>query len=385
MDAMAVYDQTGHQVFIVVDKDKSQPKLPEVASVARQMKQNIEVDKLDTFHQVVLPLRTRFETVGSLVITASTAAADKRLHRSFTPLLVAVAGLSALFAICVMVTAPYLARARGPWLQVAYAVTFLIMAGLVVGTLINLYSDGIQGKAKASASTLAQRLTDIVDFNLRLRDFDGLDKMLADYRRLNPEISDVALVIDGSIQMAADPSKIGKKWVTDSRTYEYAVALSRPDAPRTINLTVAVPVDVIYQRVERSVRNFAALFIASGFLAGLFLQVASSMQRLRFDSSPSYVSPRATLSEETALIVVKPIFFLAVFLEHLTYSFLPKFMQDAALSSGVSVGFAAAPFTAYYLCFALSLIPAGYFSDRYGPKPLIWPGLILASISSFGP
>jgi predicted MFS family arabinose efflux permease len=384
MDAMVVYDQTNHQVFNVVDKDKPQPKLPEATSVARQIKHNIEVDKLDTFHQVVLPLRTRFETVGSLVITASTDVADRRLHRSFTPLLVAVAGLSALFAVCVMVTAPYLARARGPWLQVAYAVTFLIMAGLVVGTLINLYSDGIQGKAKASASTLAQRLTDIVDFNLRLRDFDGLDKMLADYRRLNPEISDVALVIDGTIQMAADTSKIGKKWVTDSRTYEYTVALSRPDAPRIINLTVAVPVDVIYQRVERSVRNFAALFIASGFLAGLFLQVASSMQRLRFDSSPSYVSPRATLSEETALIVVKPIFFLAVFLEHLTYSFLPKFMQDAALTSGVSVGFAAAPFTAYYLCFALSLIPAGYFSDRYGPKPLIWPGLILASISILG-
>ena len=45
----------------------------------------------------------------------------------------------------------------------------------------------------------------------------------------------------------------------------------------------------------------------------------------------------------------------------------------------MSLGFAAAPFTAYYLCFALSLIPAGHFADRYGPKPLIWPGLILAS------
>jgi predicted MFS family arabinose efflux permease len=381
MDAMAVYDQTGQQIFMVLDKDKRQPKLPELQAVSRQIRQSVEVDKLDTFHQVVLPLRTRFETVGSLVITASTDAADKRLKGSFTPLLIAVAGLSALFAICVMVTAPYLAQARGPWLQVAYAVTFLIMAGLVVGTLIRLYSDGVQSKAKASATTLAQRLTDIVDFNLRLRDFDGLDRVLADYRRLNPEISEVGLVIEGTIQIGSDQAKVGKKWVTDSRTYEYTVALTRPEAPRSVSLTVAVPVDVIYQRVERSVRNFAALFIASGFLAGLFLQVASSMQRLRFDSSPSFVSPKATLSEETALIVVKPIFFLAVFLEHLTYSFLPKFMQDAAMGSGVSLGFAAAPFTAYYLCFALSLIPAGYFSDRYGPKPLIWPGLILASMS----
>jgi predicted MFS family arabinose efflux permease len=384
MDAMAVNDQTGRLVFIVVDKDKLSPKLPDPQTVARQIKQGTEVDKLDTFHQVVLPLRTRFETVGSLAITASTDAADKRLQGSFMPLLVAVAGLSALFAIFVVVTAPYLAQARGPWLQVAYAVTFLIMAGLVVGTLISLYSEGVQSKAKASATTLAQRLTDIVDFNLRLRDFDGLDRVLADYRKLNPEISDVAVVIDNMIQIGSDAAKVGKRWISDSRTYEYTISLSPPEAPRTVSLTVAVPVDVVYQRVERSVRNFAALFIASGFLAGLFLQVASSMQRLRFASSPSFVSPKATLSEETALIVVKPIFFLAVFLEHLTYSFLPKFMQDAAMGSGVSLGFAAAPFTAYYLCFALSLIPAGYLSDRYGPKPLIWPGLILASVSILG-
>jgi MFS family permease len=76
--------------------------------------------------------------------------------------------------------------------------------------------------------------------------------------------------------------------------------------------------------------------------------------------------------------------FLAVFLEHLTYSFLPKFMQEAASASELSLAFAAAPFTAYYLCFALSLIPAGHFSERFGAKPMIWPGLILASLSILG-
>ena len=185
------------------------------------------------------------------------------------------------------------------------------------------------------------------------------------------------------VQIATDPAKVGKKWVPDTRSYEYTVDLSRPGQPNR-SLIVAVPTDVVYKRVERSVRNFAALFIASGFLAGLFLQVASSMQRLRTANPPSYISPNASVSEETALIVVKPIFFLAVFLEHLTYSFLPKFMQEAATASGLSVGFAAAPFTAYYLCFALSLIPAGHFADRFGAKPMIWPGLLLASASILG-
>src|SRR5262249_47966756 len=202
----------------------------------------------------------------------------------------------------------------------------------------------------------------VVEFNLRVRDFKGLEKVFIDYRRLNPEISEAALVIDGVVQIATDAKRIGGKWVADDRSYQYAVDLTRPDQPAR-SLIVTVPVDIVYQRVERSVRNFSALFIASGFLASLFLQVAISMQKLRSVASPSYISATARLSEETALIVVKPIFFLAVFLEHLTYSFLPKFMQDAAAASGLSVGYASAPFTAYYLGFALSLIPAGYFSD----------------------
>ena len=383
IDAMVVYDQSGQQLFIVTDKDKKNPTLPDAAEVARQIKHNIEVERHDTYYQVVMPLRTRFETVGSLVITAGTAITERRLNATFQPLLFGAFGLSALFALFVVVTAPYLARARAPWLQIGYAVTFLTMAGLVVATLINLYSDGVQGKAKESAFTLSQRLSDVVDFNLRIRDFDGLDKVFNEYRRLNPEISDAVLVLDGMVQIATDPAKVGRKWISDPHSYEYTVDLSRPGQP-TRSLRVAVPAVIVYKRVERSVRNFAALFIASGFLAGLFLQVASSMQRLRSEGSRSFASPQASLSEETALIVVKPIFFLAVFLEHLTYSFLPKFMQDAAVESGLSLGFAAAPFTAYYLCFALSLIPAGHFADRFGAKLMIWPGLLLASFSMFG-
>jgi predicted MFS family arabinose efflux permease len=39
------------------------------------------------------------------------------------------------------------------------------------------------------------------------------------------------------------------------------------------------------------------------------------------------------------------------------------------------------PFTAYYLCFALSLLPAGNFAERFGPKLIILIGLLLAGAS----
>ena len=112
IDAMVVYDQSGQQLFIVTDKDKKNPQVPDGVEVARQIKQNVEVERHDTYYQVVMPLRTRFETVGSLVVTAGTAVTEKRLSTTFQPLLFGAAGLSILFALFVVITAPYRSRAR---------------------------------------------------------------------------------------------------------------------------------------------------------------------------------------------------------------------------------------------------------------------------------
>jgi MFS family permease len=201
---------------------------------------------------------------------------------------------------------------------------------------------------------------------------------------LNPDISEASLIVDEKVKISTDSKKVGKPWASDPRNFEYNIDLSRSGKVSHTRLMISAPTAVVYDQVERSVRNFAALFIASAFLAGLFLQVANSMQRLRLPSTQTLSSGEATINEEAGLIIVKPIFFLAVFLEHLLYSFLPKFMQDVASTSGVSLAYAAAPFTAYYLCFALVLIPAGHFVERKGPRGLIWGGLILASLSVFG-
>jgi MFS family permease len=372
IEGMAVYDHAGRQIFAA--QDKTVRKLPTPPEAIRHAGDDIQVASSDTHHQVLLPLRTRFETVGSLLVVSNRAFAARRVDTGFQPLLFAVGGLSAGFALFVVLAAPRLARKRGPWLQIGYCVTFLIMAAAVVATLINLYSDGAQGKAKASASTLAERLSDIAKFNLQVTDFEGLDKVLDDYRRLNSEIREAALLIDGEIHISTDPAKNGTRWIADDKNYEYVVNLPQAPGSRLKSIAVVVPKDLVYRQVERSVRNFTALFIATAFLAGLFLQVASSLNNLRISGGAASRSAGG----EAALVVVKPIFFLAVFVENLTYSFLPQFMQDAAVASGMSKAFASAPFTAYYLCFALSLIPAGHFAQRFGPKLLMWISMIVA-------
>jgi predicted MFS family arabinose efflux permease len=380
IDAVIVYDYSGKPLFSAVDKKK--PVLPPAAPGVKNPMESLQVHTGDTHYQVILPLRTRFETVGSVVVVTPTKTVTQRLRQSFLPLAIAVAGLSTLFTVLVMVLKPYFVRSKRPWLQIAYAMTFLIMAVFVVGTLIYLYFDGVQGRAQASAVTLSQRLNDIVEFKLNVDDFDGLDKSLGEYRRVNPDVSEAALLVDNSVKITTESNKVGKAWTSDAGKFEYRIDLAPPGEPSQTSLAVTVLKSVVFERVARSVKNFAALFIASAFLAGLFLQVAASMQSLRKTDAPAPDAKKGPGDE--ALVIIKPVFFLAVFLDSLTYSFLPKFMQETAAGSGVSVGFASIPFTAYYLCFAASLIPAGVFSDRRGPKPVILIGLAIAALSVLG-
>ena len=374
VDALIVYDDHGRQLFASIDKHK--PTLPAPSEAIHRVEDKILVDNGPAHYQIILPLRTRFETAGSLVVFAPTAKVASRIYSSFNFLPYLGAALSLVFAIAVVLAQSHLSRFRGSWVQIAYGITFVIMAVGVVGTLVTLYFDGIHSKARAAAFVLSQRVGDIVEFKLNTSDFDGLDRAFVDYRRVNPELSDAALVVDGKVQVTTEASKQGKAWQLNAQDFEYKVDLSKVQKDENINLTVTVPRSVAFERVIRNVKNFAALFIASAFLAGLFLQVASSIRTSR----PSGAGEKAVL-DDVGLVIVKPIFFLAVFMDSLTYSFLPKFMQETAHASGVPISFASLPFTAYYLCFALSLIPAGAFCDRRGTKPVIAIGLAIAGLS----
>lgn len=378
VDAVAVYGLSGKQLFIAIDKHN--PALPPPASFVKNPADGIKIHVGNTHYQVVLPLRTRFETVGSVVVVSPKSLVAGRMQLAFAPLLIIAGVLAGAFALLVVLMKPYIARSQKPWLQIAYGATFFAMSIGVVWTLGGLYFDGLQGKARAAETTLAQRFSDIAKFQLHVKDFDGLDKSLQEYKRLNTEVNEADLLVDNISTISTDPRKLGKPWTADAGAFEYEVDLSPPNNPQHMSLAVTVLKSVVFERVARSVKNFAALFIASAFLSGLFLQIAGSIQRA--GEKNRQMDPRA--DNGSALLIIKPIYFLAVFLDSLTYSFLPKFMQETAVASGVSIGFASLPFTAYYLCFALTLIPAGTFADRHGPKPIILVGLTLAAASVLG-
>jgi len=367
----------GREVFRAVDPKIKRSLRPPLQPHAIDRPQTLNVDG---YTYVLLPLRSRFEISGTLMVATSDAIAAKPVRDAFAPLTSIALCLAGIFALLVVASRTRLGYAWNTWLHVAYAGIFLSMSGTVIWTLIALYSDGAQDKARVLADMLARRIGEIVQYQLSFQNFVGIDTAFADYRKLNPDIAAVALVVDGQAQIHTDAIKMGRPWSRDPGAYAYVNEIGRAADGQSIGIAVEVPREIVYRQVARSVKNFAAMFIASAFLAGLFLQVAASLQGLRRpsqgESQPN--EERRLVREHAALSAVKPLFFVAVFLEHLTYSFLPQYMQQLAASAGLSAGFASAPFMVYYLFFALSLIPSGHFSQRFGPRLSMNGGLILA-------
>jgi MFS family permease len=379
VDALIVYDEKGRELFKEIDK--LHPVLPKPAPLIGVPGDQINVYYGRDHYQIVIPLRSKFEKAGSVVVVAPTSLVTNKMYASFLPLVPLAILLSVLFAVIIVFSKPYFARPKKPWLHITYAMTFLLMAIAVSATLVGLYFDGIEGKARQSAFTLSQRLNDVIQFRLSFKDISGIDRAFQDYRDLNPDISEASLLIDDTIRISTNLPQVGQKWSENSNRFSYRIDLSPPDKPQYTSLVVEVPKTVVLERIGRNVKNFVALFIATAFLSGLFLQVAESLRHLR---ASKVVTPEEKETESaTGLVIIMPAYFLAVFLDSLTSAFLPKFMQLAAVASNLSISFGSAPFTAYYLAFALSLIPAGVISDRRGSKPVIMIGLLLAAGSVF--
>jgi predicted MFS family arabinose efflux permease len=372
--AIEAIDKDERQIFISGNRaisakgaDTSQPIREGVAKLARN----------DGYTIVTLPLRNKFETVGSLRLYMPREHVDNLLKRKFISIAQILGGLAIAFTVFVFLFGPGRSESRDRWFGITFAVTYLIATTFVVTTMIGVYSEGAQARSKALADSLGQRIDDVVTFKLSFDDMDGLAGVLKEYRRLNPEVGAVAVTVDGKVVVHSDEKYIGKTWVTDHNTFEYAVDLAPKESLRPTRVIVTMPRDFVIAQVLGSVKNFAALFVAAAFFAAIFMQVASSSQRAM---ERALGGDERAVNRDASLVLVKPVFFLAVCIEHLSYAFLPQFVQSLTLKAGLPYSWASLPFMAYYLCFALALMPAGRYETRIGPRPLILGGLLLSAL-----
>ncbi len=394
--SLVVYDPEGQVVFRAGDSsivqnlpppsgadlapevEEDNGSFPSAATIREKAeRKDYTLERVNGQYRVTVPLSNKFEQVGALSITMSQSVVTERVNKSFEPLLFASPAPAFLFAVIIAIFGPAMARRRIPWAQLLYGMVFLAASIGVITTLITLYSDGAQSKARALAGSLGQRVNDLVAFNINIEEIQGLDRTFGEYLSLNPDISAASLTVDGRIEIHTDPIRIGQAWTQTEGYYQYVVDLTPKDGGRSVQVVVELPNDVVFQQITRSVKNFAALFIATAFLANLFFQLGGTVRGpMRDKHQIGYGEPNA--DHEWMLNYVKPVFFLGVLLEHLTYAFLPQFVQESLQAAGVSESYASVPFVGFYLLFAATLIPAGYIAQRIGPKPLMYLGLIMA-------
>ena len=325
--------------------------------------------------QVVVPLKNRFEKVGNIAVTMLYEKLDARVSEAFKPVALTALAITIAFSLFTLLFGHKLKAANARWLGAAFGALFIVVASGVIGTLISLYSEGAQSKARAIASALGGRLDDAVIFKINLEELEGLNEVLADYKRLNPDVSAAAIIVDNKVIYHTDRRLAGKTYVSDANAYSITVSLTGDSNEGASFLAVQIPKSIIYWQIGRSVKNFAALFLASAFFAVLFLELGRALQHLHAQHGEG----RHKEASGAEISLVKPAFFLAVFLENLTYAFLPQFMREVVSSHGLSTAWTSAPFMAYYLCFALTLLPAGRIEGRIGSRKLIVGGLILSA------
>lgn len=379
IDAVSFFNANGERTFQAGESyNQIFPHISETIKVNETL---VTVRHSGEAFQVVLPVRNRFEQVGHVVLTVPSQKLTERVEVAFQQVTYVGVSVSVGFALFVFLFMHNLAaHTRARWVAGGFAAAFLITAVFVVSTLISVYAQGAQARAKSIADSLSQRIDDIVAYNINFDDIVGVIPLFAEYKRLNPDIRSAALIVDGKIRAHADPARRGTDWDHRSDDYEYTVKISPEGAAREVTIKVALPRDIVYRQIFRSVKNFTALFVASGFFAALFMGLARSLKQL----SDSKVEGQWTRDEELATInLVKPVFFLAVFVEHLSYAFLPPLMKTSAAAAGLTGAWGAFPFVAYYLAFAISLYPSGRVERSFGAKNLIITGLTLAGLGLF--
>jgi len=334
-----------------------------------------------------LPLRNKFGTVGSLEIVTDKTLIDKKINAFFFPAVIVGVSLLVVYLLVIFLAERSRVKRANLWIRGAYVAAFAFLSIFVMVTLIRLLSSGIQDKGRALAESLSARLNAALDMGIDLSSFTELDTTFKEYQELNPEIEYIALTEGDIVTIHTEEDQAGRTWRSQSGTFGFSQVLHTEPAETEIRFGVSKK--LLFYSLWRYGKDFFVLLIASGFLSILFLNLTVSFQRKsRMDSSE--LSLAASQARKRDL--VKPVYFLAIFMEGLHASFLPQLMKTIARQSGLGAGAASAVFMAYFAAYTLTIIPAGSYAQRQGSKLLIIAGavcsagglLLLSIFNTFG-
>jgi hypothetical protein len=227
--------------------------------------------------RVTLPLRNRFETVGQVALSTPRDLA----HRELAPVGAVVAALLVLLALLYYP----LARARigrgdaprAGELNSNFVALALVMTAVWLGALYWIYAESMREKAEVLARSLGERLGQSVDLGLDLNSFEGIDRLFQEYRRSNPDVGFVTLVVGNIVTLATGEGEERGRWrqPDDSLTATVEVQPRRVFSSQ-VRVALGIEKQLVYREVLYSAVRLAlgAAVLAAAWLALLNLALA---------------------------------------------------------------------------------------------------------------
>lgn len=326
------------------------------------------LDETESQYRILTALTDETDAVGFVLVTLPKVVVDDVVNSKFEEIAWIGVGILLVFSIAALV----LVGRSETSVSIAFAVCYLAMSGVLISYMVQIYSDGAQAKTRALFDSLNQRLSAVVEAGMDINNVNGLLDVFHEYTSRNPEIAAVSLIVDGVATVHTQPEMVGKSWHSNPNHIEYTNRFAATKGEQQVALSVALPTDVVRDRIARSIKNFAALFVASGFIAFLFLTLNNVLRRVRGLGAQTKAAGELTDEEsDVRLGLIRPVWFLAVFAEGLFTAFLPQYMIEATESVGLAASWSTIPFTAFFFAFVLALIPAGRIAERVDIKRVL--------------
>src|SRR5882724_1145513 len=286
-------------------------------------------------YRLMLPVRDKFGVAATLLIEVDRAAVGRPVVAAFRPLLILMLAAALVFLIVQLIAVDRVGAKARAAPSAAFVVAFVVVAAGLMVVIFGLYAAGVRGKTEALAQSIGERLSAATEFGLSLNSFSGLDEALAAYRRIDPDLTWVAVIADGTVALHTDPARIGKPYLAEPGVYEFSVPLRGP-ASAGLRVAAAVPVAVVLRAVWSSSRNFLALFVACGLIALIFMPAGRAIAERGARRRQPAIAEAEGGEAAQRLAILKAAYFLGVFVDAVSLSFLPQWSTAAARAEGLS-------------------------------------------------
>lgn len=357
----------------------------------------------ESSYKVKVQLKSKFGDVGHIVLEADKEKLLQPLYDKYQYVFYTLIILIVIVTIVIMFFELTFKekKIRQTLVKALYATSFMILSVMIGITVFRIYEQGAEAKTEALSNSMAQRLKAITDLGINISDISGIKKTFLDYKNNNKDIRYIALTQDNISLYHTDEEKVGNKYLKDEDTYEYTSKIENFNLHTSfLKVAIAIPKEIVSSAVLSNARNFLVLFAACGLIAIIFLNAGTGLLSIAENSPFDFKTFKKfytagllvnnfddeknpdedDLNYEIGLNLIKPAYFLVVFVNAMSVSFLPQlvveFADKAPTIGGLELASTTLPFTIFYLLFALVLIPAGQFAEHGSLKKLMLFGFI---------